>query len=125
MSERVPEPAASGRDVRGISIVEVLVALVVFAVAIVGLTASAGLAVRQTARANGEMEMWAAVQRAADSLIAEGAGDVTDGSGTVAGYPMSWWVIGTDSQEIGLRYAQVIPLTGVKKVDTLILHLPE
>lgn len=87
----LPDPAAPRRPRGGFTLVEVLVALVVLQVGLLGVVATLLVASRTLARA--ERLEWAVAeaQRAADSLTASGA---TGGAGRAASGPgeLSWRV---------------------------------
>ena len=85
---------------RGVSLIEVMVAMVMLTSALLGLASAAGLALRTTVRGRQDLQLWAAVQWKADSLVALGWGNVTNGSDTFQGYPMSWTVSGTNLERI-------------------------
>ena len=105
------------RDERGISLIDVMVGLVMLTSAVLGLASAAGLAIRTTIRGRQDMQLWAAVQWKADSLIS--LANVTNGSDTVHGYPMSWTVSG-EKIELLVDYASLT--TGATIRDTLVLY---
>ena len=110
-------------DERGVSLVEVMVAMVMLTSTLLGLGTAAGLAMKTTARGRQDMQLWAAVQWKADSLVSMGWGNVTYGSDTVHGYSMSWTVSGTDPQQIELLVDHASLTTGATIRDTLVLYL--
>ena len=96
--------------------------------ALMSLAGSASLALRTTIRGRQDLEMWAAVQRKGDSLVALGAGNITAGSDVVGGRPISWtvgaWTAGgLYPQRIDLIVdrAAMVDLSIVK--DTIVLYL--
>ncbi len=111
------------RDERGVSLLEVMVGLVMLTTALLALATAAGLALRTTARAGEDLQLWAAAQWTADSLVSMGAGNVVNGSGVVQGRTVSWTVSGTDPQRIDLVVdrRRMTDLVIVK--DTLVLYL--
>ncbi|MCH7491257.1 MAG: prepilin-type N-terminal cleavage/methylation domain-containing protein [Gemmatimonadetes bacterium] len=111
------------RDERGVSLVEIMVAIVLLGTAVMSLASAAGLAMRTTVRGRQDMQMWAAVQWKADSLVSLGWGNVTNGSDTVHGYPMSWTVSGTNLERIDLLVDHASLTTGATIRDTLLLYL--
>ncbi len=110
------------KNERGVSLVEVMVAMTMLTSALLGLASAAGLAVRTTVRGRQDMQLWAAVQWKADSLVSLGWGNVTTGSDTFQGYPMSWTVSGTDLQKIELLMDHASLTTGATIRDTLVLY---
>ncbi len=119
-----PSPRRA-RDERGVSLIEVMIGLVILASALLGLIGASGLALHNTVRSSQSMQMWAAVQWKADSLVSSGYGNVTNGSDTVQGYPMSWIVSGTDPERIDLLVDYPNLRTGAAMRDTLIIYLFE
>ncbi len=115
--------AKRARDKRGISLIEVMIAMVILTVAILGFSSATGLALRTTNRGRQEIQLWAAVQWKADSLTAVGWGNVTAGSDTVNGYPMSWTVSGTNVEQIDLSVDHPSLTTGAMVRNTLTLYL--
>ena len=111
------------RDERGVSLIEVMVAMVMLTSALLGLASAAGLALRTTVRGRQDMNLWAAVQWKADSLVSLGWGNVTNGSDTFHGYPMSWTVSGTNLEQIDLLVDHASLTTGATLQDTLVLYL--
>ncbi len=111
------------RDERGLSLIEVMVAMTMLTSALLGLASAAGLALRTTIRGRQDMQLWAAVQWKADSLVSLGWGNVTTGSDMVHGYPMTWTVSGTDLKQIELLVDHVSLTTGATIRDTLVLYL--
>ncbi len=111
-----PQPKRA-RDERGLSLIEVMVAMVMLTSALLGLGSAAGLAVRTTVRGRQDLQLWAAVQWKADSLVSLGI--VTNGSDTVHGYPMSWTVSG---KKIELFVDHASLTTGATIRDTLVLY---
>ena len=89
-------------DARGVSIIEVLVALSIFTIAILVL-ASTGLVSTRTLRAGRSyMTASAVAQTKLDSLTSLGWTGLTgvSGSATVQGYPVTWEVYGVNPKRI-------------------------
>jgi prepilin-type N-terminal cleavage/methylation domain-containing protein len=79
-------------DRRGFSLVEVLVAMTMLAVAMMSLAGAAALGLSQMGRARQDLEYSADVQQVTDSLIGAGWNHVTSGSATVRGRGVNWVV---------------------------------
>ncbi len=116
------------RDERGVSLVEIMVAMVILTSTLLSLSGAAALALRTTIRGREDLKVWAAVQRKGDSLMEQGAGNITGGSDVVDGRPISWtvgaWTAGGPSpQRIDLIVdrAAMMDLSIVK--DTIVLYL--
>lgn len=117
-----PQPKRA-RDERGVSLIEVMIGMVMLTSALLGLIGASGLALHNTIRSRQNMQMWAAVQWKADSLVSLGWGNVTSGSDTVQGYAMSWTVSGTDVEQVGLLVDYPGRITGAMIQDTLFMYL--
>jgi prepilin-type N-terminal cleavage/methylation domain-containing protein len=90
------------KEEKGVSLIEVLIGVVILAIALLGLAAAGGVAARQVYNGRLDMARWAAIQEQIESLVAVGYDSISGGSGTVQGYPMTWTVTGTDPKEIML-----------------------
>lgn len=107
----------------GFTLVEVMVALVILATALLSLAAAAGLAVRQLYYSQTDTEWWTAVQLQLEELSSQGFQNVADGSATVEGYPMSWTVSGPDPKTVTVEVTRT-RRNGQVVVDTLLLIMP-
>ncbi len=111
-------------DASGISMIEVLVALVIFSVTVLGLTSAGAIAGGQLRMGRRDIQLWTAVHYQLDWLTAQGYDSVAAGSATVQGYPMSWTVEGTNPKKIILvvdakkSNGQVVP-------DTIVTYLAD
>ncbi|MFQ5689515.1 MAG: prepilin-type N-terminal cleavage/methylation domain-containing protein [Gemmatimonadota bacterium] len=86
----------------GFTIIEILVALTILSVAIMSLITASTLATRQMKMSKADTKVWMAVQSELETLTAQGYDNVTAGSATVQGYPMTWTVSGTDPKKVTL-----------------------
>lgn len=99
------EPQAVVRQTRnegGVALVEILVAIIILAGALLSLAAASGHAARQIYHSRRELRMWSAVQSQVDSLRAAGFKNLVAGSATVEGYSVSWNVTGNDPKTVTL-----------------------
>jgi len=87
-------PGAPDRatDRRGMSLVDVLVAVTLLGVAMLSLGAAAGVGVRQMGLARQDLQYAADVQQQVDSLSGVVWNSVTSGSANVRGRPFVWTV---------------------------------
>ncbi len=108
----------------GVSIVEVLFALLVFSVGTLA-AAQHTLAARQQARA-GEMvtEAAAAVQYQMETLRSLPYDSLDSDSETVWGFPISWTVSGTAPKVVVLTIERPSVLGGMR-VDTFVTHVAD
>lgn len=109
-------------DVRGISMVEVLVALLVFVLGVVALSTSGMVAGEQMRAGRSDAHLWAAVHQQFDVIRAQGYDNLTAGADTVHGFPMSWDIQGADPKKIILT-ATVMSRRGVAVPDTFVTYL--
>jgi len=96
-----PTPQA---ERRGFSLVEILVAVTLLACAMMSLAGAAALGLSQMGMARQDLGYSADVQQGADSLVGRGWGNVSTGSSTIRGRPVSWTVstMSPNSQKIDL-----------------------
>jgi prepilin-type N-terminal cleavage/methylation domain-containing protein len=111
---------------RGFSLVEILVAVTLLAVAMMSLAGAAALGLSQMGKARQDLHYSADVQQVADSLVAVGWNKVASGASTIRGRPVSWTVttISPNSQKVDVvvsRRGQAE--TTVVYADTVTLYL--
>ena len=83
-------PEISNRE--GFSLVEVMVAMTLLAVAMMSLAGAAALGLSQMGRARQDLQYSADVQQVADSLVSVGWNRVSDGASTIRGRSVNWTV---------------------------------
>lgn len=110
----------------GFSLVEVMIAMTLLAVAIMSLAGAAALGLSQMGKARQDLQYSADVQQVADSLIGMGWNGVASGSSTIRGRPVSWTVItaSASSQKVDIvvqRQGQASQTTVYQ--DTVTLYL--
>lgn len=110
------------RHERGVSLVEVMVGIVILALALLSLSAASGLAARQLYYSRTDSQWSAAVQQKLEELGSQGFANVSNGSGVVQGYNMTWTVTGTDPKTVKLMVQRQTRL-GQIVVDTLLMSL--
>ncbi len=112
-------------NARGVSIIEVIVALFIFTIVVLGLAAS-GLVASQTLRSGRSFIASSAVaQTKLDSLTAMGWDSIAGASGTdnVQGFPVSWNVLGTNPRRVIVVVQRTAP-TGVF-ADTFVTYVAQ
>ena len=87
-------------DERGASLIELMVAVMMLSVALLGLAAAAGVAAQQLHNGRTDMHHWAAAQQQIEELVRMGYDSVNTASSVVQGYPMSWTVSGTNPKKV-------------------------
>ena len=80
-------------DSSGISLIEVLVALLIFSSTVRGLTAMGLVAGKQLRMSRADMRVWTAVHYQMDKLTAMGYDNLTAGAETVQGSSMYWEIL--------------------------------
>ena len=111
---------------RGFSLVEILVAVTLLAVAMMSLAGAAALGLSQMGKARQDLHYSADVQQVADSLVSVGWNKVSSGSSTIRGRPVSWTVttISGNSQKVDVVVSrQGQAQTTVVYADTVTLYL--
>jgi prepilin-type N-terminal cleavage/methylation domain-containing protein len=109
---------------RGFSLVEVLVAVMVLSVTLLGLSAAGGAAARQVHKGRTDMQAWAAVHQQVEGLKRVGYDCVTDSSAVVQGYPIAWTVSGTNPKQVLLTVDRT-KFSGAAVQDTLLLYFAD
>ncbi len=86
----------------GFSLVEVLIAMSLLTIVMMGLGGAATLGLAQMGKARQDLQYSADVQQVTDSLVAKGWNNVASGSATIRGRSVSWTVtnINVKSQKI-------------------------
>ncbi len=85
---------------RGFTLVELLVALVIFTVGVLGLAATTTFVVRQTTVSELSAERSAAVQEMVERLKATDYNALTNGSANVGQYTLTWTVTGGNRSKV-------------------------
>ena len=111
-------------DERGISLVEVLVAIMILAGALGSMVAASGHAARQSFGSRRDLEVSAALQNQMETLRATGYKAISTDTGSVFGYPMKWTVSGTDPKKLVLEVRWTDRRTGAAVRDTLVQYFP-
>lgn len=107
---------------RGYSLVEIVIALVIFAIAMTGLVTMSVLGSEQLRVAHDEDARWSVAQRKLEELIAQDTAALVNGTQTVAGYPLSWTVIKGDPTKIVLVVTAPSGAT-LSRTDTIVTYI--
>jgi prepilin-type N-terminal cleavage/methylation domain-containing protein len=108
---------AAGGNREGFSLVEVMISMTLLGVAMMSLAGAAALGLSQMGKARQDLQYSADVQQVADSLVGSGWNNVSNGSATVRGRPVSWTVstASASSQRVDL----VVQRTGQASQTTV------
>ncbi len=111
------------RGRRGFSVIEVLVAVAVFAFAIMAMATSSGLISKQMKIARRDMRLAFAMQHKMEEILSWGYAGMVSGNETVAGFPMTWTVVGTNPKTVTLvaQYST----NGTTRRDTIITQVAQ
>ena len=112
----------------GFSIVEILVAMSLLSVVMMGLAGATTLGLSQMAKARQDLQYSADVQQVADSLVAKGWNNVASGSQTIRGRSVAWTVttLNPKSQQVTIvAQRRGLANTGVIFSDTVTLYLAD
>ena len=119
--------ASNNRD--GFSLVEVMIAMTLMAVAMMSLASAAALGLTQMSKARQDLQYSADVQQVADSLVGVGWNRVSSGSSSIRGRPVAWTVttMSPASQEVDIivqRRGHASQTTVYQDTVTLFLAKP-
>ena len=112
----------------GFSLIEVLVAMWLLTVVMMGLASAAALGLSQMGKARQDLQYSADVQQISDSLVAKGWNKVTDGSQTIRGRSVSWTVtnVNPKSQKLNIVVQRRgLANTAMMFSDTVTLYLAD
>ncbi len=113
------------RDARGVSVIEVMVALLIFTLAILSLASAGFVASRSLRSGRSYMGAWTTAQSMLDSLTAAGWAALggTSGVDTVQGYPVTWDVQGDDPRRVILVVERSV--SGKVFADTFVTYVAQ
>ena len=111
-------------DRRGFTLVEVIMAVLVFAVLMGGLTSAGLVAANQLRISQTDVRVWKAATYQLEKLIADGYASVASGSDTIQGLNTVWTVSGTDPKKI-LLVIDRTTLTGAILPDTFLTYIAD
>ena len=111
-------------DRRGFTLVEVVMAVLIFMLLMGGLTSAGLVAANQLRVAQDDVRVWKAVTYQMEKLVADGYAGVASGSDTIQGFNTVWTVSGTDPKKI-LLVIDRTTLTGNIRPDTFMTYLAD
>ena len=91
------------RTADGVSLVEVIVSIILLTIVVTSLAQASFIAARYLQQGKSDTRMWNAVHFQMESITADGYDALSSGSSTVAGYPMTWAVQGSDPKKVILE----------------------
>lgn len=108
----------------GFSMLEVLLSLMLFSVAVLGLSWAGMTASAQLRASRSDIQVWTAARNQLDELTALGYDSVTAGTDTVGGYPISWDVQGANPKKI-ILVVQARNRSGTLVPDTFVTYMAD
>ncbi len=87
-------------DRQGFTLVEVIMAVLIFSLMMGGLMSASLVASNQLKVGQSDVEVWEVVTYQMEKLIAMGYDSISNGSDTIQGYPLSWQINGTSPKRI-------------------------
>lgn len=117
---------ARSAERRGFSLLEILVAVMLLSLVVMGLASAATLGLSQMAKSKQDLQYTADVQEVADSLVGLGWNHVTSYSSTIRGRSVSWTVATltpTSQQVTMIVQRRGLANTSVVYPDTVVLYL--
>ncbi len=111
-------------DQRGVSLIEVLVAVIVFALVLLSLAATGGVAARQVYKSRSDMHVWVSLQEQVEILANTGYDALASDSAVTQGYPTHWTVSGTNPKKV-VFVLERTNLSGHAVEDTVILYFAD
>jgi Tfp pilus assembly protein PilV len=109
---------------QGATLVELVTAVMIFAIAVLGMVQMSVVAT-QTAR-GGELQtdMWSVAQMQFEELQNLSFAAINAGTDTFRGYPVAWTVTGTDPKTVSLMVTRPNPV-GTQVVDTFVMAIAD
>lgn len=108
----------------GFTLVDVIVAVVVLAVGILGLSATAGVVAAHMRVAQADTELRARAQAEMESLLAGGYRRLASGESRRGGYRVSWEVSGVDPKQVRLVVERRVGREPVADTLVTMVHAP-
>ena len=88
------------RDRQGFTLVEIIMAVMIFSVMMGGLMSASLVASRQLRQGQSDVEVWEVVTYQMEKLIALGYDSIKAGKDTIQGYHLDWKINGMDPKRI-------------------------
>jgi prepilin-type N-terminal cleavage/methylation domain-containing protein len=111
-------------DARGMTLVELLVAVVILTVTLFALAAATGVTARQVDMGREDTDSWMALQTQVETLIQQGYDDLVDGSAEVNGHPIRWTVAAGNPKKVLIMVERWNTNRRIVE-DTLLFYLAE
>jgi len=106
----------------GFTLVEVLIAVLIFSLLMGGLVSAGVVASSQLVMGQNDVRVWKAASYQLEKLVAGGYANLVSGSNTVQGYNTVWTVTGTDPKKV-LLVIDRKTLSGDIRPDTFVTYL--
>ena len=110
-------------DRQGFTLVEVIMAVLIFSLMMGGLMSASVVANDQLTLGKYDAEVWVVVTYQMEKLIAIGYDNIVTGDDTIQGYPLEWIVSGTDPKKIELIVAKKILRGNERRSEAFVTYL--
>jgi Tfp pilus assembly protein PilV len=104
-----------------VSLVELIVATLIFALTLLGLAAAGTIAARHLYTSRSDVQHWAAAQQQIEELARQGIDRIRSDSSVVQGYRMRWTVTGTNPKKT-IFTVELTNQSGRVVQDTIVLY---
>ena len=111
-------------DRQGFTLVEIIMAVLIFALMMGGLMSAGLVANNQLTTSQNDIRVWKAASYQLEKLIAEGYDSVSSGSGTVQGLSVVWTVTGTAPKKV-LLVIDRKTLSGDVRPDSFVTYMAD
>ena len=85
---------------QGFTLVEIIVALVIFSIMMGGLTSASLVASKQLRMGQSDAQVWQVATSQMEKLLAIGYDSIKNGKDTIQGYPVDWKINGSNPKRI-------------------------
>lgn len=107
---------------QGFTLIEVVVAVLIFSMLMGGLVSAGVVASGQLIVSQNDVRVWKAASYQLEKLVAGGYASLASGSDTIYGYTTVWTVTGTDPKKVVLVIDRKT-LAGAVRPDTFVTYL--
>ena len=119
-----PRPMRPGRNERGSTLVELVMAISVFTIGVLGMVQTSVVTRMQAKAGQISTDVWSVSQSQIETLRGLEFDSLRSGSGSVRGFPVTWTVSGTDPKIVTLGVVRP-RVTGGLAVDTFVTMITD
>ena len=112
-------------DQRGFTLIEVILALLLFSIMVGGLMSAGLVASDQIREGQGDVRVWEIATYQMETLIAMGYDNVSNGKDTIQGHPVDWKITGNSPKTITVTVDKKSYKGKEKKAQSFITYLAD